>query len=86
MNKRIRINGKLYEAVATPVETTSNTKDDLAGVKRLAKYASAVDVVNKKSADTVYDVAIDLLDKLSTKSLGYDRTAIRRAIKILRNA
>ena len=86
MNKRIRVNGKLYEAVAPVVEEEPETKDDVANVRNLYKYAKKIEVVNKKSADTIFDVATDLLALLANKSVGYDRQTIKRALKILRSA
>ena len=82
MNRRIRINGKLYEAV-DPYQLSSDTSDDTAAVRRLAKYADQVDVVNKKSADTIFDVAIKLLSLLASKGVGYNRTYISNEIKRL---
>ena len=89
MNKRIRINGKLYEAV-TPVDVKAD-KNDLRQLQMVAKYAEPLvkkRTVNRNNLDTLYDVTLALLDLLDRSGVRgedekYNNSAINQAKKRL---
>ena len=94
MNKRIRINGKLYEAVSSfQSQDDINTKNDNSDVKQLYKYANRVGRkrLSRNSLDTVYEVTLQLLGQLSDSANSgengrYKNSAIDRAYDILSQA
>ena len=95
MNKRIRINGKLYEAVSDfQSQDDINTKNDNNDVKQLTKYAKRVynkGKLNRNSIDSVYYVAVQLLDLLSDSSNSgetskYINSKVDRAYDLLSTA
>ena len=85
MNKRIRINGKLYEAVEMA------DKNDIAMVKRLADKADDVIAkgkLSRNSVDTLYDITMALLQVLQNSSrtgeeYKYNAAALQNAVNRL---